>query len=95
MGPLQPIIHLLLEELTHGVKEKRSTLQGEWPSIIGSTFSQHTRPNLEEGGTLRVWVDDSVLAYELSQRYSGTILKRAENILGEGTIKKIIFRVGS
>lgn len=95
MGPLQSIIQSLLEDLTHGVKEKHSTLQSEWPSIVGSAFSQHTRPALERGGTLRVWVDDSSLASELSQRYSGTILKRAENILGEGIIKKIKFRVGS
>lgn len=95
MGPLQSIIQSLLEELTHGVKEKRSTLQSKWPSIIGNTFSRHTRPTLEQSGTLHVWVDDSVLASELNQKYSGTILKRAENILGEGTIKKIKFRVGS
>lgn len=95
MGPLAPIIHTLLEAFTEGVKERRSTLQTRWPEIAGNTFGSHTRPRLKAGGTLCVWVDDSSLAYELSQKYGGTILKRAQNVLGEETVKKIIFRVGS
>ena len=94
MGPLSPIIGSLLEELTRGDKEDRFNLQAHWPEIVGNTFSRHTQPRFKAGGTLCVWVDDSVLASELNQRYQGTILKRAEAFLGEGKIKKIIFRVG-
>lgn len=95
MGPLTPIIHTLLQDLGQGVKEKRSLLQSGWPRIMGNSFSAHTKPLLQEGGTLCVWVDDSTLAYELSQKYQGTILKRVEGALGEGTVKRMIFRVGS
>ena len=95
MGPLTPIIDSLLQDLSRGVKEKRSLLQTGWPKIVGSSFGAHTRPFLRAGGTLCVRVDDSTLAYELSQRYQGTILKRVEGALGEGVVKRIVFRVGS
>lgn len=95
MGPLTPILDSLFEELARGVKEKRSLLQVGWPKIMGPSLSTHTRPTLQEGGTLCVWVDDSTLAYELSQRYRGTVLKRVGAMLGEETVKRIIFRVGS
>lgn len=95
MGPLGPILDSVLQELGRGVKEKHSLLETYWPKIMGNSFSAHTKPALDSGGTLWVWVDDSTLAYELSQRYRGTILKRVEGMLGEGVIKKMVFRVGS
>ncbi len=94
MGPLTPVIHSLLEELSRGVKERRSVLQSHWEQIMGNQFGSHTKPQLQPRGTLCVWVDDSTLASELRQRYLGTILKRTENVLGEGAVKKIVFRVG-
>ena len=93
-GPLSPVINSLLQELTQGANQKRSDLVIHWPEIVGKRFSEHTKPTLGTGGSVCVWVDDSVLAYELSQRYRGTLLKRLDALLGEGTIKKIIFRVG-
>ena len=94
MGPLAPIIASLLQELNRGVSRSRSDLATQWPAIIGERWSEHTKPTLGSGGAVCVWVDDSVLAYELSQKYRGTILKRLEIFLGEGTVKKLIFRVG-
>ena len=93
-GPLSPVLNSLFQELKTGVKEKHSTLQSRWPEVVGAQFSCHTKGLLRPGGTLCVWVDDSVLAYELGRRYQGTILKRAQEILGEDEIKKVIFRVG-
>jgi predicted nucleic acid-binding Zn ribbon protein len=93
-GPLKPVLDSLLQDLKTGDKEKRSTLQGLWPQIIGPSFANHTKGTLRKGGTLSVWVDDSTLAYELSRRYQGTILKRARSALGEEAIQKIKFRVG-
>jgi len=94
MQPLAPVIDSLLQGLKAGVKGKRATLQSIWPQIVGSSLSPHTKPSLMREGILCVWVDSSVLAYELSQRYRGTILKRTQASLGEETVKKIIFRVG-
>lgn len=95
MGPLVSVIDSVLEELGRGVKEKHSLLQTAWPKILGPSFSTHSRPDLHENGTLCVWVDDSTLAYELSQRYRGTVLKRVGATLGEELVKRIVFRVGS
>ncbi len=94
MGPLGIVVDALLHNLKQGLKKKRSDLQTLWPQIAGPQFTPHTRPVLLGKETLCIWVDDSVLAYELSRRYPGTFLKRADAILGEGAIKKIIFRVG-
>lgn len=94
MGPLAPVLDSLLKELSSGVKEQRTALENEWPHIAGSSFAPHTQAVLWSGGTLCVRADSAVLAYELSQKYSGTLLKRTKEALGEETVKKIVFRVG-
>ena len=93
-GPLTAVVDSLLQNLRTGVKEKRAHLQNVWPSIVGPSFAGHTKGTLYKEDTLCVWVDDSVLAYELSRRYQGTILKRTQQALGEDAVKKIVFRVG-
>ena len=94
MRPLAPLVDSLLRDLKTGIKEKRSNLETLWPEIAGSSFGPHTKASLRRGGTLCVWVDNSVLASELSHKYQGTLLKRTQQALGEAEIKKIIFRVG-
>lgn len=94
MGPLGSVIDSLLQDLRIGIKKDRSNLQTLWPQIAGDSFSQHTKPTLQMAGTLCVWVDDSALASELSQKYQGTLLKRTQALLGEGAVKRIVFRVG-
>lgn len=94
IGPLTPVLHSLLEDLKTGVKEKRSQLESCWPEIVGNHFAPRTKGTLRTGGVLCVWVDDSVLAFDMGRRYQGTILKRAQAVLGEAEVKKVIFRVG-
>lgn len=93
-GPLSSILGSIFKDLQEGTKEKRSLLQSEWPSVVGGHFSKKTKPALRKDGTLCVWVEDSVLAFELSRRYQGTVLKRAAALLGEEAVQKVIFRVG-
>ena len=94
-GPLDSVLHSIFKNLSEGVKEKRALLQGEWPRVVGPSFSRQTRPSLQKNGTLCVWVGDSVLAFELGRRHQGTILKRAAALLGEETVQKVVFRVGN
>ena len=94
MRPLAPLIDSLLHDLRTGIKEKRSSLETLWPQIAGSSLGPHTKASLRRGGTLCVWVDNSVLASELNQKYQGTLLKRTRQALGEEAVKKIIVRVG-
>lgn len=93
-GPLVAVIDSVLQGLRTGIKEKRTQLRDLWPQIVGSRFSPHTKAILRREGTLYVWVDDSVLASELGKKYSGTLLKRAQEALGEDAVRRIIFRVG-
>jgi predicted nucleic acid-binding Zn ribbon protein len=72
----------------------RSRLVSEWPAIAGAKIAEHTRPTLNNAGELWVWVDQSTLAFELNQRYRGSLLKRAQAALGEEAVKDIRFRVG-
>lgn len=72
----------------------RSRLTAEWPAIAGEKIAAHTRPTLNNSGELWVWVDQSTLAFELNQRYKGSLLKRTQAVLGEGAVKTVRFRVG-
>ena len=94
MGPLAPVVRSLLQDLSQGVNRERSDLVSEWPSLVGKSLSAHTKPSLLSSGTVCIWVDDSTLAFELSQKYQGTILRRLEAVWGEGAVKRLIFRVG-
>ena len=72
----------------------RSKLVSEWPAIAGDRIAAHTRPTLNAAGDLWVWVDQSSLAFELNQRYRGSLLKRTQAVLGEAAVKSVRFRVG-
>ncbi len=72
----------------------RSRLVTEWPAIAGEKIAAHTKPTLNTAGALWVWVDQSSLAFELNQRYRGSILKRTQAVLGEEAVKSVHFRVG-
>lgn len=72
----------------------RSKLVSEWSAIAGNRIAAHTRPTLNAAGDLWVWVDQSALAFELNQRYRGSLLKRTQAALGEDAVKSVRFRVG-
>jgi predicted nucleic acid-binding Zn ribbon protein len=93
-GPLTPVLNSLLEELKTGTKQKRSALEDAWAQIIGPSMAEHTKGRLLKDGTLCVWVDDSVLAYELGRKHSGTLLQKTNEKLGASVVTKVIFRVG-
>ena len=88
----------LLPEVVAGLqtpeKKTRTQLVQEWPSVAGPRIAAHTKPTLLRNGELCVWVDQAALAYELSQKYRQSLLKRAQMTLGETTIKSIRFYVG-
>ena len=84
----------LFEKLTEPEQARRSLLLNQWRSIAGERFSRHTKPQFGKQGEVLVWVDDSTLAFELSQRYKATILKRLQNEFGADQVKKVRFMVG-
>lgn len=71
----------------------RTRLVMEWTNIAGEKIAEHTKPTLRNS-ELCIWVDQATLAYELSQKYKPTLLKRAQMSLGENAVKSIRFYVG-
>ena len=73
---------------------KRNKLVDQWPAIAGARVAPHTKPTLLSGGRLLVWVDESTLEYELSQKYRQSFLKRVQALMGEENVTSVRFRVG-
>ena len=92
--PLEPILKNLLASFEHPEQQKKSVLVDSWPKMVGNQFSKHTKPRFSPDGKVIVWVDDSTLAFELSQRYKPVLLKRLRNQFGEDQVKDIRFFVG-
>ncbi|MBI3307103.1 MAG: DUF721 domain-containing protein [Candidatus Omnitrophica bacterium] len=92
----------LLKEILPGVfsgfqnpeNQKRNRLMENWPAIAGARIAPHTKPSLLRDGRLVVWVDESALAYELSQKHRQSLLKRTQAVMGEENITSVRFRVG-
>lgn len=94
MQAIKDIIPVVVAQLQTPKKSLRSRLLEEWPAIAGPRLAHRTRPRLGEEGELCVWVDQSTLAFELSQRYRQSFLKRVQAALGEKAVTSIRFRVG-
>ena len=93
-GPLAPLLKNLFVKFEDPERSKRAELVNSWQDIAGGYFSKHTKPQFTKQNKIVVWVDDSTIAFELSQKYKQTILKRLQNQFGEDQIKDVRFIVG-
>ncbi len=94
MQSVKDLLPSVFAALQTPVLKQRSSLFSRWSEITGAEIAEHTRPSLGKNGKLFVWVDQSTLAFELSQRHSQSILKRTQALLGEEAVTSICFRVG-
>ena len=94
MQAIKELLAGVIANLQTPEKQTRTKLVSEWASMAGPKIAAHTKPTLLRNGELCVWVDQAALAYELSQKYRQSLLKRAQMTLGETTIKSIRFYVG-
>ncbi len=92
--PLKQVLNSIFLRLSNPENQKKSNLTDCWPKIAGSEFSKHTKPLFQKNGQVTVWVDDSTLAFELSQKYKPLLLKRLRNQFGEEEVKDLRFLVG-
>jgi predicted nucleic acid-binding Zn ribbon protein len=92
--PLRAAINNIFNRLSEPDLKMRSNLVDAWPQISGAFFSKHTKPRFGAANEVLVWVDDSTMAFELSQRYKPVILKRLQNQFGEEHVKSVRFFVG-
>lgn len=93
MHAIKQLLPNVIASLQTPEKQIRTRLVSEWALIAGEKIASHTKPVLRNN-ELCVWVDQSTLAYELSQKYKPTLLKRAQMSLGENNVKSIRFYVG-
>ena len=94
MQAVKEILPAILRDLQTPEKLKQGRLADAWPRITGPQIASHTKPVFGRNGELCVWVDQSVLAFELNQKYRQVLLKRLQAAVGEETVKTIRFRVG-
>jgi len=91
---IQSIIPSVIRGLESPEKKTRSLLVEKWPAIAGGKLAPHTRPQLTQKGTLYVHTSEATIAYEISQKYRLSLLKRAQAVLGEDVVKELKVLVG-
>lgn len=94
MDDIRSILPSVIRNFEDPEKKKRSLLINSWASIAGEKLAKRTRPQLSLKGILFIYVDEAVLAFEISQRYRASFLKRAQAVLGEETVKEVKILVG-
>ncbi len=94
MDDIRSILPKVIRGFEDPEKQKRSLLVDSWPSIAGEKLKKQTRPQLSSKGILYIHVNEATLAYEISQRYRSSFLKRAQAVLGEETVKEVRVLVG-
>lgn len=94
MDKIKDVVQKIFLDLQSPENIIKQKLIEKWEEIVGPRVAKHTKPILEKEGQLRIWVDQSVLAYELKQRYQQSLLKRINQALGSEAVKTIRFYVG-
>ncbi|HOW87712.1 MAG TPA: DciA family protein [Candidatus Omnitrophota bacterium] len=94
MDDIRSILPKVIKGFEDPEKQKRSLLIDSWASIAGEKLAKKTHPQLSSKGILYIHVDDSVLAFEISQKYRASFLKRAQAALGEAAVKEVRVLVG-
>ena len=61
---------------------------GNWPAIVGAELAEHTRPEHFEDGELTVTADSTTWATQL-RLLSSTLVRRQNEDLGHGTVRKV------
>jgi len=68
-------------------------IEDAWGEIAGE-HAAHTRPCRIQGRTLMVRVDCAARAHMLAAAGKERILERARQVVGDGAISDVVFRVG-
>ncbi len=63
-----------------------------WPAAVGKKIAARTRAVYLAGGRLRVEVEDAIWQRQLTV-LKGQILKKLAEVLGQGAVKDVEFRV--
>jgi predicted nucleic acid-binding Zn ribbon protein len=64
---------------------------GRWPQIVGADLAAHTRPDRFTDGELLVIADSTAWATQV-RLLAGTLVRRLNSELGEGTVTRVKVR---
>ena len=90
--PVGPVLDKLLHSLGAPPADALSTLFERWHEIAGMPLADHGVPMSLEAGVLAVKVGEPAWSTEWRYR-QGEVLRRCDDLLGEGTVTRIEVRV--
>jgi predicted nucleic acid-binding Zn ribbon protein len=89
--PLTMAIRGLIGDQGWQTEAAMGSVFGRWPQIVGADLAAHTRPDRFTDGELLVIADSTAWATQV-RLLAGTLVRRLNSELGEGTVMKVKVR---
>ena len=89
--PLTTAIRGLIGDQGWQAEAAMGSVFGRWPQIVGADLAAHTRPERFTDGELLVIADSTAWATQV-RLLAGTLVRRLNSELGEGTVAKVKVR---
>ncbi len=89
--PLTMAIHGLIGDQGWQTEAALGSVFGRWPQIVGADLAAHTRPERFTDGELLVIADSTAWATQV-RLLAGTLVRRLNSELGEGTVTRVKVR---
>ena len=89
--PLTMAIRGLIGDQGWQTEAAMGSVFGRWPQIVGADLAAHTRPDRFTEGELLVIADSTAWATQV-RLLAGTLVRRLNSELGEGTVTKVKVR---
>jgi predicted nucleic acid-binding Zn ribbon protein len=89
--PLTMAIRGLIGDQGWQTEAAMGSVFGRWPQIVGADLAAHTRPDRFTEGELVVIADSTAWATQV-RLLAGTLVRRLNSELGEGTVTKVKVR---
>ena len=89
--PLTTAIHGLIGDQGWQTSAAVGSVFGRWAEIVGADLAAHTRPDRFTDGELQVIADSTAWATQV-RLLAGTLVRRLNNELGEGTVTRVKVR---
>jgi predicted nucleic acid-binding Zn ribbon protein len=89
--PLTAAIHGLIGDQGWQTAAAVGSVFGRWPQIVGADLAAHTRPDRFTDGEILVIADSTAWATQV-RLLAGTLVRRLNSELGDGTVTKVKVR---
>jgi predicted nucleic acid-binding Zn ribbon protein len=90
---MQEAVSAVMKRL--GLEERlwMTTIETEWPELVGEAVAKHTRPGTLESGRLVVFVDSSVWLSEIRRYGMSQMLSNLRNRYGARRVRSVVLRL--